>query len=111
MKRIFLVLLFCTLTFAVMPRQALAADGATIIFRSGIRAYVSNGYSKILEVMKNLNNSSARHSVVQLDIEGAPFLLNVAEVVILCRDECTSLDVIDTRDPARSRANRGASKK
>ena len=86
-----------------LPATSFAGDGATIIFRSGIRAYVNKGYSKILDAMKTMGNSDSRHAIVQLDIEGAPFLLNVAEVVILCRDDCTSLEVVDTRDPARSK--------
>jgi hypothetical protein len=86
---------------AVAPSELFAADAATIIFRSGQRVLIDDGYRAIVEAMKDLNSKSQDHKVVELTIGGGGFLLNVAEVVIVCRDSCGSLQVVDTRDPAR----------
>jgi hypothetical protein len=85
----------------LLPISAFAADAATLIFRSGQRVYVDDGFRLIVDAMKSLNEKSQDHKVVELNIGGGSFLLNVAEVVIVCRDKCVSLQVIDTRDPAR----------
>lgn len=78
-----------------------AADGATIAFRSGQVAYIDNGYEKILEAMESLDRESKDHRIVKLTLAGATFLLNVAEVVLVCRDRCTSVEFRDLRDPKR----------
>lgn len=80
---------------------ALAGDGATIVFESGQLVRLNNGYAAVLSAMKTLNDSNQKHRIVELNIEGDSFLLNVAEVVIVCRDRCSSLEVVDLRDPAR----------
>jgi hypothetical protein len=91
------------LTAAVVgATPALAADAATIVFNSGQRVYINNGYGQIVTAMKQLNARSQDHQIVDLNIEGGSFLLNVAEVVIVCRDRCTSLEVVDFRDPSRA---------
>jgi hypothetical protein len=87
---------------AFTPASALAADAATIVFNSGQRVYINNGYGQIVTAMKQLNARSQDHQIVDLNIEGGSFLLNVAEVVIVCRDRCTSLEVVDFRDPSRA---------
>jgi hypothetical protein len=79
-----------------------AGDGATLVFESGQLVRLNNGYGAILSAMKNLNDTNQKHRIVELNLEGNSFLLNVAEVVIVCRDRCSSLEVQDLRDPARS---------
>lgn len=83
--------------------QAHAADGATIAFRSGQIAFIDNGYEKVLEAMESLERESKDHKIVKLTISGGTFLLNVAEVVLVCRDRCTSVEFRDLRDPKRDR--------
>ena len=76
---------------------AFAGDGATLLFREGQMAYISNGYSQLVEAYKKLNKESSSHNIVELKIESSPFLINLAEVVLICRDRCTSLEVVDPR--------------
>ena len=85
----------------LLPDSAYAADGATIAFRSGQVAFIDNGYEKILEAMESLGRESKDHKIVKLSIGGGTFLLNVAEVVLVCRDRCTSVEFRDLRDPRR----------
>lgn len=87
-----------------LPAAALAGDAATLVFTSGQVVRIDNGYGAIVTAMSKLNRDSQAHSIVDLNIGGGSFLLNVAEVVIVCRDDCSSLKVVDMRDPARTPA-------
>lgn len=94
-----IALVFATSIFA--PKPAFAGDAATLIFTSGQKVYIGNGYKQIVEAMSATSSKNSERSVVKLDIEGGSFMLNVAEVVIACRDRCQSLEVEDMRDPKR----------
>lgn len=98
--RTFIVASFLAL---VMPASAFAGEGATIIFRSGLVVLVDNGYKQILDGVLSLNNKSTDHKILQLNLEGGSSLINLAEVAIVCRDRCTGVEVIDSRDPARAK--------
>ena len=78
------------------------AAGATLVFKSGLRVFVNNGYDKIVDAFSKIQKD-ARHNIVSLDVEGGIFLLDVAELVLVCKEKCSSIDIIDTRDPARGR--------
>lgn len=88
----------------VAAAAARAGEAATLVFRSGQVVYLDNGYGAIVAAMSKLNHDSQAHNIVDLNIGGGSFLLNVAEVVIVCRDNCPSLTVQDMRDPARGPA-------
>lgn len=76
------------------PVSALAGDGVTMIFRSGQVVLIDNGYKQIVDAMKSLNDEKdVRHRIVALDIGGDNFMLNLAELVVVCRDTCKSLTV------------------
>lgn len=81
----------------ICPKLAAAGDGATILFKEGHVAYINNGYSALVEEYKKLNRESRPHAIIELKIESSPFLINLSEVVIICRDRCTSLEVSDPR--------------
>ena len=99
---VFLAALFLS-TVLSFPNQAFAGDGAKIVLKSGIIIFINNGYQSVIEEMMKLNRNSQDHRIVKLTIEGGTFLLNTAEVVLVCRDRCKSLEVIDTRDPSRGK--------
>lgn len=86
------------------PTVALAGDGATIMFREGQLAYVNNGYSALVDAYKKLNSKNSSHQIIELKIESSPFLINLSEVVIICRDRCTSLEVKDPRRTPEERS-------
>ena len=88
-----------------LTSTAYAGDGATLLFREGQLAYVANGYSALVEEYKKLNRNDSKHNIIELKIESSPFLINLAEVVIICRDRCTSLEVMDPRRSAQHKGN------
>lgn len=83
------------------PQAALCGDAATIIFDSGQVIRIDDGYRQVMEAMKTLNTESRIHKIVELNIGGGGFLLNVAEVNIVCRDQCAPLTLIHQLDPKR----------
>lgn len=91
-------------SYTLRSEIAFAGDGATILFREGHVAYLANGYETLVEEYKKLNSKSTNHQIVELKLESNPFLINLAEVVIICRDRCTSLEI---NDPRRSTAKKG----
>ena len=99
MKKALLTLAFSVSFTCLSATYALAGDGATILFREGQLAFLNNGYSQLVDAYKKLNADSRAHKIVELNIESSPFLINVAEIVLICRDRCTSLEV---KDPRRS---------
>jgi len=83
-----------------MPLYARAQEEVALVFKSGYMIRIPYGYGQIADAMKKLRDE--RHQVIEITINGAPFLLDLAEVVAACKGKCTYLDVVDTRDPARS---------
>lgn len=95
MKKI--TVFFAFVLLLLVPGAALAGDGATILFREGQVAYISNGYSALVQEYKKLSGEKASHKIIELKLESSPFLINVAEIVLICRDRCTSLEIVDPR--------------
>lgn len=85
------------------PSLAWAGDAATVIFSSGQVVRLTEGYPQILEAMRTLNQRSAEHKILELKLGGDTFLLNVAEVVVVCREECRSLKYVHQLDPSRGK--------
>jgi hypothetical protein len=102
MKSTSIFLSFLLTAYLLTPSLAHAGDGATILFREGHVAYIANGYAALVEEYKKLTTKQSSHSIVELKIESSPFLINLAEVVIICRDRCTSLEVMDPRSSRRN---------
>lgn len=90
--------------FAILisASSAFAGDGATLVFKSGQVVYLNYGYQVLATAMSNQFARGQTHAVVELAQEGSSSLVNISEVVVLCRDRCKNLEVIDFRDPART---------
>ena len=86
-----------------LPGLAYAGDAATIVFESGQVIYVDNGYSEVAKAMKELESKSKPHKVIEFKVCSGTFMLNVADVVAVCRDQCSSMRLVDMRDPSRKR--------
>jgi|GEM_PF-3542408 len=103
MKRVkialFLLLMMLGLSLPAGPLWA--ADAVTLIFKSGQVVKIDDGYRQIAEAMKTLNVEDRFYKIIELNIGGGSFLLNVAEVVIVCRDNCAPLTVLHQLDPKR----------
>ncbi len=101
--RALVVCLLASLHLFITPK-CYAGDAATVIFESGQVVKIDDGFRQIVDAMRSLNGSSAHHKIVELNIGGGSFLLNVAEVVIVCRDACDPLTVLHQLDPRRGGA-------
>jgi hypothetical protein len=89
----------------LLPSVSWAADRATVIFKSGQVVTIEDGYKQIVESMKSsASNSTARSRILELNIGGGSFLLNIDEVVVVCRDDCRSLTIRHQLDPARAKS-------
>lgn len=98
-----LLLQFVGILALCVPLSAYAGDAATVVFKSGQIVEIENGYRQVIEAMQQLAKGQKDYYIVDLNIGGGSFLLNVAEVVIVCRDDCKSLRVRHQLDPARSK--------
>jgi len=97
------LLVISNLFFLGLATSAYAGNGATIAFRSGQLAFIDDGYDQLLVAMQSLERKDSTHKIVKLTVAGGTFLLNVSEVVLICRDRCKSVDFYDQRDPSRGR--------
>ena len=88
----------------LMPSVALAGDRATVIFKSGQVVMLEDGFRQIVDAMKNVKDT-AENSLIEFNLNGGAFILNVAQVVVVCRDSCSSLKIIHQLDPKRTPAN------
>ncbi len=95
-------MLFLT-TILFFSSSAFAADRATVLFESGQIVVVDDGYLKIVEEYKRLNRNSSEHHIIELSVGGGTFLMNLAQVVVVCRDDCRSLFYTHQLDPGRGK--------
>jgi hypothetical protein len=101
MRSLLIVVLAALVSLSAMSAApALAADAATVIFKSGQVVRIADGFRQIIDAMRGLKDE--KHKVVELNIGGGSFLLDVAQAVIVCRDNCSSLTVLHQLDPRRS---------
>lgn len=85
-----------------LSSNARAGDGATLIFNSGIVVEIDDGYSQLINSLKSLDSKTSIHKVVELNLGGGTFLVNVSEIVVLCRDKCKNMTIKHQLDPARA---------
>lgn len=101
-------LLLLTLFIIFLPSAVLAGEGVTLVFKSGQVVSINDGYRAVVSAMRSLDKKSTEvNKIVELSVGGSTFLLNMAEVVIVCRDECSNLQVNHQLDPARSKSRQG----
>ena len=98
--------IFCCLAIeAVMPIVAHAGDAATVIFKSGQVVRIDDGYQTLVDAMDGLNGKDVKHQILKMKIGGSSFLMNIAEVVIVCRDSCSNITILHQLDPKRAGGN------
>jgi len=103
MKRPINAILLFVFFLSVCIASAYAGDGVTLVFESGQVVKINDGYTKIVRAMRKLHESVSEHHIVELEIGGSTFVLNVAQVVVVCRDDCRSLEVRHQLDPKRGK--------
>ncbi len=88
-----------------MPTLAFAGDAATVIFKSGQVVKIDDGYQMLVDAMNGLNGKEVKHQILKMMIDGNSFVMNIAEVVIVCRDNCTNVSILHQLDPRRGGGN------
>lgn len=89
------------LLMALWPTVAFAGDGATIIFNSGQIVKIDDGFRQVVEAIKSQSKDSNTSRFIELNLGGGTFLLNLNEIAIVCRDNCTGLTIQHQLDPKR----------
>lgn len=97
-------LFFISLIIFSLPLTALAGEGATLIFKSGQVVQISDGYLEISRAMMSLDKTHVQSRVIELNIGGNTFIINMSEVALICRDKCTGLKIIHQLDPSRGKS-------
>ena len=90
-----------TLSLLLFPTAASAGDAATIIFKSGQVLQIGDGYRAIVDSLKKLNSDSTEHRLIEVTLGGGEVVLNVSEVVMVCRDGCRGMSIQHQLDPKR----------
>lgn len=78
--------------FYATPALA-APDPATLLLKSGAVLRLNDGYRELVQAMGSLGSSNSTVKVVVLSIGGEPFIINMVEVVVLCKGSCNALKV------------------
>jgi hypothetical protein len=106
MRTRILALILCCLSVALFgPSSAWAGDAATVIFKSGQVVRIDDGYQQILDSMDRLDGKDIKHQILKMKIGGSSLLMDIAEVVIVCRDECNNVTILHQLDPRRGGGN------
>jgi hypothetical protein len=85
--------------------EAYAGDAAMLIFKSGQVVKIDDGFRQISEALKRGQDAEGKSAVVELNLGSGTFLLNVAEVAVACRDDCSGITVMHQLDPKRGGYN------
>lgn len=98
--RALLTFIFCPL-FLLIASNAQAGTGATIVFREGQVVYLDDGYATLVEAYKAMDKHADGRKIIEMTLNGSSFLLDLSQVVIVCRDKCASIQVVDPRKSGR----------
>jgi hypothetical protein len=85
--------ILAVLTLMLAVDSAFAGDGATIVLKSGAIITINNGYTQIVGGMKEFNRRGTENFNAEINMEGTTFFINLADVALVCRDECKSLEI------------------
>ena len=83
----------------VVPGTAFAGDGATIVFNSGSVIYINNGFNQLAGSLKEFNRSGSENYnyIVEINIEGSTFFVNLGDVSVICRDSCSAMNILASK--------------
>lgn len=89
--------------FLLLSSTAYAGEGVTLIFQSGQMVTIEDGFGAIVRAMESLDGKESQKKIVKLNLNGSTFLVDVSEVVVVCRDTCRDLKVAHQLDPSRGK--------
>ena len=86
--------LILALLVLLSAQTALAADPAYILFREGKEANLRDGYKRLMtEIRKKARGQTGASNIVEINLDGNPFFINIDEIAVLCRQPCNSFQV------------------
>ncbi len=91
----FLAVLFVAQLF--VTQSAFAGDEVTIVLEEGQVARSEFGFKQLSEEFKRLSSKTDGHFVVELSNQGGTFFVDLAKVVMICRDDCSHVEFTDPR--------------
>jgi hypothetical protein len=103
MKRILVV--FCFIFALISSSNAMAAEPVTVVLKSGQIFRLSDGYRDLALAMKTTAGSTSKTRVIDLSIGGEPFVIDLNEIVLVCRNDCKPLTVVDSKTSERRSAS------
>jgi hypothetical protein len=97
MKRVLFALATALAVTAAFPAQA--EEGVTLVLKSGVILFLRDGYKQIVPTVKAHPGPSAEAGAragrwLELNLDGHPFLVDLNEVAIVCRERCDSMTII-----------------
>ncbi len=84
------------------PLSAFAGDAATVVLSSGATVKINNGYTQLVNELKEFNRVNKKGGegyLAEINIEGSTFYINLSEVAVICRDSCSNVEL--TAPPKR----------
>jgi hypothetical protein len=97
-----LVRFLLTSLFLIIPFTAWAGDAVTVIFGSGQVVKINDGYRQIADGLKSLQMAKDGPQIIEISVNGNTMYINLAEVVLACRDTCSSAVVMHQLAPKDS---------
>ena len=96
MKRLMRVILIAGLLNLLVAAPALAGEDVTIVFKSRAIVHIRNAYKQIANGLKDFNRRAGgvENYMLELNLEGNTFFINLADIAVLCRDRCRSMEII-----------------
>ncbi|MCB0332088.1 MAG: hypothetical protein KDD55_01245 [Bdellovibrionales bacterium] len=85
-----------SLFLLLLPSFAYAGEGATLLFQDGSLVYIRDGYKQIVLEMKALEKNAQGQKILELNLDGNSFLVNLSHIAIVCRDRCNNVQFSST---------------
>jgi hypothetical protein len=100
MKRFLYAVTLAILLFAPFSASsaALAEEGVTLVLKSGVVVFLRDGYKQLVLNVKGHSAGGSAGRWYELNLDGHPFLVDLNEIAILCRERCDSMTIL--RRPA-----------
>ncbi|MCB0354612.1 MAG: hypothetical protein KDD64_13845 [Bdellovibrionales bacterium] len=72
---------------------ALATDPAYLVLKDGGEATLRDGYKQLVNAMRDLMKERKESSIVELNLDGNSFFIDVAQIAVLCKEPCRSFEI------------------
>ena len=99
--RISFSIVFYLLLPCLTPSYAFAGDGATIVLKNGTTVYLNKGFKQIESGIRSAFRNNSKSLYIEVKLGTAPFYINLDNVAIVCRDQCSSMKSVEMKTSSR----------